>query len=293
MANRNETASRQCRFLSEDYFQKLYDAFIEAFSDYVIPFALTETQFRNHINLNAVDLDRAVGCVEGELLIGFSLNGFGLWEGRQTVYDAGTGVIPDFRRQGVSEAIFEMMLPIFKSEGIEQCLLEVIATNTRAMSLYEKLGFRTVRELALLQCDGNMNASVETPQNIEIREIDIPDWALLTTFWDGDPSWQNSVAAILRSHKMKRILGAYLDGKYVGYIVFSSKFGRVAQLAVDKDHRKRGIGTALVQAMQAETADGFSLQVINIDKSLTTAMAFFNKRGFYERLSQYEMVLQM
>jgi ribosomal protein S18 acetylase RimI-like enzyme len=293
MGNGNETALRQCRFLNEGDFQKLYDAFTEAFSDYVIPFALTEAQFRNHINVNAVDLTRTVACFDGGRIIGFSLNGFGLWEGKQTVYDAGTGVIPDFRRQGVSEAMFEMMLPIFKKNGIEQCLLEVIATNTRAINLYEKLGFHTVRELALMQCDGKISSSAKTLRNVEINEIERPDWGLLTTFWNGEPSWQNSVPAVQRSHKNKRILGAYLDAKCVGYIVFSSKFGRVAQFAVDKDHRNLGIGTALVQAMQAETSDGFSLQVINIDKSLAAAMTFFNNRGFKERFSQYEMLLEM
>ena len=129
MTNRNKTLSRECKFLNGDYFQRLYEAFIEAFSDYVIPFALTDTQFRNHINLNGVDLERTVGCFEGDLLIAFSLNGFGKWNGDATVYDAGTGVNPGFRRQGVSEAMFEMMMPIFKSEGIEQWLLEEAAAE--------------------------------------------------------------------------------------------------------------------------------------------------------------------
>src|SRR6266513_179610 len=111
MDNGIETALRKCRFLNEDHFAQLYETFIEAFSDYVIPFALTETQFRNHINLNAVDLERSVGYVEGEKLIAFSLNGFGPWESKSTVYDAGTGVVPDFRRQGISETMFDMMLP--------------------------------------------------------------------------------------------------------------------------------------------------------------------------------------
>ncbi len=293
MDNGNETASRLCRFLSEDYFQTLYDAFIEAFSDYVVPFALTETQFRNHIILNAVDLARTVGCVESERLIGFSLNGFGHWEGKPTVYDAGTGVIPDRRRRGISEAMFDLMLPVFRENGAEQFLLEVITTNTGAIRLYEKLDFHIVRDFALLQCDSRISWAAETQKNIEIREIGEPDWDLLTTFWDGKPSWQNSIDAVKRSNKMKRILGAFADEKCVGYVVFSGKFGRVAQFAVDKKHRNRGIGTALVLAMQSETADGFSMQVINIDKSISTAMKFFHNRGFYVRLSQHEMVKQM
>jgi ribosomal protein S18 acetylase RimI-like enzyme len=290
MDNGNETAPRQCRFLGEDYFSTLYDAFIEAFSDYVLPFALTETQFRNHIILNAVDLGRTVGCVEGERLVGFSLNGFGNWEGRSTVYDAGTGVVPDRRRQGVSEAMFALMLPEFRESGVDQCLLEVVTTNTGAINLYKKLGYHAVREVALLQCDGKIKVSPDAPQNIEIRDVDEPNWDVLTSFWDGKPSWQNSIDAVNRSRKMKRMLGAYSDGNCLGYIVFSSKFGRVAQLAVSKDHRNLGIATALLVAMQAETADGFSVQVINIDKSLPAAMNFFRNRGFYERLSQYEMI---
>ena len=84
MDSTNETSLRSYRFLNETYFSTLYDAFIEAFSNYVLPFVLTEAQFRNHIVLNAVDLDRTVGCFEGEKLIGFTLNGFGRWHGRST-----------------------------------------------------------------------------------------------------------------------------------------------------------------------------------------------------------------
>src|SRR3954465_15305693 len=129
----NEIMSGHCRFLDESYFQRLYEAFIDAFSDYVVPFALTETQFRNHIRLNGADLDRTVGYVRHDRLIGFSLNGFGDWHGRSTVYDAGTGVLPAHRRQGVSKAMFDLMLPRFKQDGIEQFLLEVVTTNTGAV----------------------------------------------------------------------------------------------------------------------------------------------------------------
>lgn len=293
MNNGNETTSRRCLFLSGDCFSRLYSTFIEAFSDYVFPFALTETQFRNHIILNAVDLERTVGCIEGGKLVGFSLNGFGEWEGKATVYDAGTGVLPAYRRQGISDAMFEMMLPVFAATGVEQFLLEVITSNHRAIRLYDKLGFHAVRELALLQCDSEIKIGHNLQQTAKIRELTDPDWDHLTTFWDGKPSWQNSVAALKRSAALKRILAAFVDGSCVGYIVFSAKFGRVAQIAVDKEQRNKGIGTALVQKMQEQTADGYSLQVINIDKSLSNVMKFFANRGFYERLSQHEMVMPM
>ena len=293
MDNVNETATRHCRFLNDDCFATLYETFIEAFSDYVFPFALTEAQFRNHIILNAVDLDRTVGFIDGGRLVGFSLNGFGLWEGKPTVYDAGTGVIPAFRRRGVSDAMFDMMMPTFAINGAEQFLLEVVTSNIGAIHLYEKLGFCNIRELALLQRDGKVDATVKLPHDLEIREIIEPDWDLFRTFGTGRPSWQNSIEALNRGLKMRKILGAFVGGNCVGYIIFSSQFGRVAQIAVDKNYRNQGIGTMLVQKMQDETADGYSLQVINIDKSMDEAMHFFRNRGFYERLSQYEMIKPM
>src|SRR6478609_1183190 len=111
MAVMDETGLENCRFLGKDHFAELYATFTEAFSDYVYPFALTETQFRNHLILNGVDLRRTAGCFMDGRLVGFSLNGFGEWQGEATVYDAGSGVIPSYRRRHICESMFEMMLP--------------------------------------------------------------------------------------------------------------------------------------------------------------------------------------
>lgn len=290
MDSRNETESRQYRFLCEDDFAQLYATFIEAFSDYVFPFALTETQFRNHINVTGVDLDRTIGCVENDRLVGFSLNGFGQWQGKSTLYDAGTGVIPPKRRQGISEAMFRRMLPEFIEQGIEQILLEVVTTNSAAVGLYEKLDFRSVRELALLQYDAGETFDSAAVNDVVIREVEGLDWNHVRTFWDGLPSWQNSTIAMDRSRSLKRRLAAFVGDDCVGYAVFSKNFGRLAQIAVAPAHRNHGIGSLLLKRIQAATADGYSLQVINIDKSVDSAMRFFRNRGFVERVSQYEMV---
>ena len=81
MGDVNETVLKHCRFLDDSYFDRLYEAFIEAFSDYVVPFALTVPQFKNHIRLNGVDLKRSVGCLRDGRLVGFSLNGLGIGMG--------------------------------------------------------------------------------------------------------------------------------------------------------------------------------------------------------------------
>jgi ribosomal protein S18 acetylase RimI-like enzyme len=292
MQTANETSSSLCCFINEGYFDQLYNTFLDAFSDYVIPYALTETQFRNHLNLTAVDLGRTAACFDGPDMVGFSLNGFGKWNDVDTVYDAGTGVIPSQRRRGLSRTMFEMMLPNFNAQGIRQFLLEVVTTNAAATNLYKSLGFQVSRELSLLQCDQTVPQADPLPAGVELQEIPEIDWEMLTSFWDAAPSWQNTVEAVDRSKKMKTILGAFADGKCIGYIVFAAKFGRVSQFAVAEEWRGRGIGRALVCGMQGYKSEGYSMQVINIDRSSMPAMNFFRSIGFYERLTQYEMVLE-
>lgn len=278
--------------MDEGYFDELYRTFTKAFSDYVIPFALTEQQFRNHLNLTGVDLKRTVGCLNGGSLIGFSLNGFGTWNGKPTAYDAGTGVIPAERRQGISEQMFRLMLPEFRRSGVEQFLLEVITTNSGAISLYEKLGFTSQRILALLQCDEPLATSA-SPSSFVIREVDTLDWQHFSRFWDAKPAWQNSIEAISRSNKLRRVAVAFDGDRCVGYVIFSMKFGRIAQIAVDREHRRRGIGTDLLRYVESQTADGFSLQIINIDTSHHESIAFFEALGFYRRVIQHEMLLKI
>ena len=293
MALFDGTATGRCCFLSEEHFAELYAIFTEAFSDYVYPFALTELQFQNHLVVNGVDLRRTAGYFVDGRMAGFSLNGFGEWNGKQTIYDAGTGVIPSHRRRGLSEAMFEMMLPHFAAAGVEQCLLEVITSNTAAVKLYEKLGFEVSRQLALLQSDGGIKTPRRISPDIVIRHLPQADWAIFNSFWDGTPSWQNSPEAVERSAHNKTIKAAFLGEECVGYLIYSSRFGRASQMAVHPEHRNEGIGTSLLKAMEAETADGYSLQVINIDKSLPGAMQFFRDHGFYERVAQYEMLLPL
>jgi ribosomal protein S18 acetylase RimI-like enzyme len=284
----NETSPFVCKFLNDESFALAHSKFVEAFSDYFISFQLPEQQFRNHIILNAVDLNRSIGCFDKEQLVGISLNGFGTWEGLRTVYDAGTGVIPSHRRRGISEAMFNKMLPIFTEQGFEQCLLEVIIQNHAAICLYEKLGFEKSRKLLLMEAT-ELNELPEAPRNIELRDIQGPDLGSLRTIADGQPSWQNSFEAIERSLAIKRIIGAFEGTELLGYIIFSAGLGRVSQLAVHPAHRRRGIAGALVAEMKADTIPGSVFQVINIDAGVTAAVEFFRRCGFETTIAQYEM----
>jgi len=290
MDRRHDNPPIDCRFLSETDLPIIHQAFQEAFSDYLITFQLTPAQLERHVALNGVDLNYSVGCFDDDRMVGFTMNGFGEWQEKSTIYDAGTGVVPDYRGRGLSRKMFDLIFPMCEQRGIEQCLLEVITKNEPALKLYRDLGFEPVRNLLLFEIKDLIRTADGVSDGVEIHEIKTPDWEQLRTFWDGETSWQNSIDAVRRSRDVKKILGAYLGGECVGYIIFSTNLGRIAQMAVSRDHRCRGIGSALLLAVQENGRESDSIQVVNVDDSLTDAVQFFFNRGFQEILNQYEMI---
>lgn len=78
--------------------------------------------------LVALDGDRVAGYVGSQSVMGESdmMN---------------IAVHPDYRRQGIAEALVLALVSRLKSEGNYQLTLEVRASNTPAQRLYEKLGF--------------------------------------------------------------------------------------------------------------------------------------------------------
>ena len=56
----------------------------------------------------------------------------------------GMGLLPAFRGRGVGRRLAEAAIAAAREQGAERIELEVFASNTRALALYEKLGF--VRE---------------------------------------------------------------------------------------------------------------------------------------------------
>jgi ribosomal protein S18 acetylase RimI-like enzyme len=177
------------------------------------------------------------------------------------------------------------MVPRLKEVGIEQYLLEVLTENDRAVALYRKLGFVETRTLAVLRSSEPVTRFSELP-GVSIRQVEEADWKLFDTFWDGFPSWQNSIAAVERVAEEREILGAYVEGKCVGYGVVFRPSGNLMQLAVAREHRRKGVGSRILAALSPNEA----LKVNNIDENLTGPLAFFKATRFKIVLRQYEML---
>lgn len=268
--------------------EELLACFLEAFSDYSVPVKMTLESFRANNLLRGFDPAVSAGAFEGGRLAGFILNGRGDWHGLPTAYDLGTGVIPARRGAGLSGRLADESFALLKRAGVKQYLLEVIKDNAPALGLYTKKGFRITREFSCFKAPRGALKAAPGPAG-EIREIPagLPEAAGLR---DWEPSWQNSDAALARYPGKLVRLGFFLDGALAGCGAIKPN-GDIPQLAVKKELRGRGLGSALLRALAAalpqETA---GLSCLNIESGDAASLSFFKNKGFSVLAEQYEMI---
>jgi ribosomal protein S18 acetylase RimI-like enzyme len=274
----------EIRLLTNVGFSVLYQAFAEAFSDYIVPLQPNEDQLREMFTRRGVDYAISAGAFIGQELVGFTFNAVDDYEGIRTIYDSASGVLPAYRRQGISDRIFRFLLPQLKGIQAKQYLLEVVERNTAALKLYEKIGFKIWRKFDVFV--GVVNKEARKASDFVIRDV-TPDWDSWETIWDWEPSWQNSSASIRRSRKEKIFCGVFLKERCIGYGIVYPSSGDVPQFCIAPDYRRRGAGRSLMHALQTRTTR--ELRLLNIENGSEATVRFIEKCGISKFGSQFEM----
>ena len=267
--------------------RSIFQAFARAFKDYEIQ--LDYGQFQAMMQRRGFDPALSFAAFDGDEMASFTLNGIGQFNGLYTAYDTGTGTREEYRGKSLAASIFEQSIPYLKAAGIEQYLLEVLQHNTKAVSLYKRLGFETVREFNYFMQAKSEIAIVEPNSDFHIKKTEIDDIGLVSAFWDFHPSWQNSLDSIKRSVNCFTCLGAFCDSTIVGYGIFEPATGDITQLAVDKTHRRKGVATALLNKIMTMTTSD-KLKVVNTDISCKAMTDFLKSKNINVSGTQFEMI---
>lgn len=282
------------RFLTDADLPVAHTTFLDAFADYYVSMQMSQAQFAAHLAHEGVRLDLSVGAFVGRQMVGLLLNGIDTWQGELTAYDAGTGVIPEYRGQGTAGGMFRFAIPKLRAHGVSRCLLEVIQANEAALTVYRKQGFTVTRSLECVRLDPETAISAPVQRSaIRLERVATPDWTHWQSFWDWRPAWQNSRGTIERSGQEFQFLAAYSERRCAGYVVFSPASGRIAQWGVDRAFRRRGLGSALFAAVREAVDSSRPLSIINIDGEATETLTFLHNMGFFHTISQYEMTLAL
>ncbi len=269
--------------ISEDHILKVFN---HSFSDYVIPFHLELEQLKTKMNTENITLSYSVGAFDKEQLVGFILHGYD--PNRLAVYNGGTGVIPEYRGNGLTKQMYAFILPKLKEQNIDQLVLEVISNNTPAIKSYETIGYQKVRELNCYT--GSVDCKIMNTA-IEIKEMIDPDWEHLQSYWDVSPAWQYSIDAVKRSDTVNTMYGAFSTQGLIAYVIVNSTSGRISQLAVSQEHRRKKLATSVVNHI-ATQFDG-KVSMINVDSSCVSLNAFLGQLGLAHNLTQHEMKMNL
>lgn len=273
--------------------QEVHSAFLDAFSDYPVKSPLSLQDFQRMMKRRGFSSALSVGAFTEpkEQMVGFILNGMREWDGKLTAYDTGTGVSPSYRKQGITNELFNEVVDILATQGVEQYLLEVLKQNTVAYEIYKKQGFTVNRTFSVFQLLKD-NACLDISMNgiTQINGIEPNEWELLKSFWDFSPSWQNSIDSVIATSGNYAYIIAKDGTECVGYGIIEKETGDVPQISVKHSHRNKGVGSCILAALMQHTQSAV-LRFVNIDDTCESLIGFLNQIGAEIIGGQYEMLL--
>jgi GNAT superfamily N-acetyltransferase len=119
------------------------ELFTAAYEGYVVPMHVDEASLRWMDETFDVDLDAsriAFGDGRPVGLASLAVRGADAWIG-------GVGVVTDARRAGIGEELMRAVHEEARSRGVDRVWLEVIDANSKAIALYEKLGYERAQDV--------------------------------------------------------------------------------------------------------------------------------------------------
>lgn len=268
-------------------FGEIAETFNLAFSDYFFPIKFNDEQLNAKFLSEGGKLHLSVGVFENEKLVAFILHFEDLIQGKKVIYNGGTGVIPEFRGNHLAAKMYEFILSKLKNEKADKMILEVLSQNLVALKTYQNQGFKITRELNCFKGKINNFAQNNLDETCEIKKLTELNWDVLQTFWDFEPSWQNSVSVMHYLRKEIICIGIEKENKCIGYLIYNPKMKRIHQIAVHKNFRNIGVGSHLLNFISA-MEDG-DLTIINVDSRIKNGKNFLEKRGLVNYTNQYEM----
>ena len=278
--------------LNNTSFNAIFSAFNKAFEDYEMQ--LNKDELHTMLRRRGFVPELSFGAFENEKLIAFTLNGIGFYNNIKTAYDTGTGTLKEYRGQGLATKIFKHSIPFLKKANVTQYLLEVLQHNSKAVSVYKNLGFEISREFNYFvkKADAIELSINALDPSYHVGQLDLSKRESMIKFWDFIPSWQNSFEAISRKIDDFKIIGVYKNGNLVGYRIFEPNSGDIAQIAVDKNFRRKGIASILLKEI-LKTNQYNSIKVINTEVGCSSITEFLQSNSIFLEGKQFEMIKQL
>lgn len=185
----------------------LYRAFMDGFSDYMIHFDMDEARFEEVFLVRDQNQpSRSIVAYADERPVAVMLSGVAHLDSGWVTRCGGLAVTPDYRHFGIANELMRR----FDEQAMGTRLLEVIQGNEPALTLYERLGYETVREIMYFQ-----SVPTETKASLEPEPIT----ELFETYYPSAthrPIWQVDVRTTQQQTELVRVE----EGETIGALLF-------------------------------------------------------------------------
>lgn len=279
--------------LSQCTLEEALTAWNKGFEGYIVPIKMDLQAFVNRMISEGLSPDKSIVVFMNGEPCGIIMNGFRENNGRKIAWNGGTGIAPEFRGKGLSAAMMEEVLNIYKAEKAHTAVLEAIEENERAIKLYKKAGYVITDHLLYLYKKLNHKEPGLLKENyFSIKRL-YPEQLQSLSIYDSKAAWQcqwqsakHGEAAVLISE----------DGKEEGYILYKRILeagGRtdrifIYQLKFNNENDYEKMTESILGHLFLDGDDSIDFTAVNISVSDPVSKALL-KMGFEKKIGQVMM----
>jgi ribosomal protein S18 acetylase RimI-like enzyme len=269
----------EIRALSTTTLEEIVFAILMAFDGYFVTMPSDTNYWKNRFQGARVDLDGSFGLFDEGELVAFIINGIDERGNDKVAFNTGTGVIPKYRGQKVVDQLYEHAFPFLHNKNVTHCALEVVQENSRAIRVYERIGFSITKEYYCFKGKLATSSYQTTLEKVDLAKINNPK----ESFY----AWDNSNKAIESSPK-----GTYtcyevlnLEQEKIGFFVINAASGYLPQFEI----YKKNITAHWALLFDGITQINRAIKINNIDAKRTAQRAALLSLGLENTINQYEM----
>ncbi len=209
------------------------------FADYLVPISITAAGLLAMVRQDSVDPGASRVVLDDGRPVGVALIARRGWTSRL----AAMSVLPEARGRGVGDACVRQLLAEAAARGERAMTLEVIEGNERAVRLYERRGFRTVRRLV-----GYAGRPTPRAAPADLRAVDPREAArAVSAHAPADLPWQLSGETLAQSGPPG--VAYRTDEAWIACSDPSAPTVVLRALVTERRARGRGAATALLAAV--------------------------------------------
>lgn len=256
---------------------ELATLFNRSFEDYFMPIEFNEEHFSIFVARDEIELSLSRVLMEGDQPIGLGLIAV---RGKNSRL-AAMGIAKDWRNRGAGQWLLEGLMTEARQRGNVRMWLEVISKNEPAVHLYEKFGFKKVRQLFGFIAKAPAG---KTDRSFEACDIDrliekAEQYSL------PDLPWQADVEAI--RHNAGSTFGFRLNDSYIATTNLEGEQVLIRILASEKQDVAERLLQALFAAHPGKT---WRIPAIFPEEQ---APIFENAGMEKQEISQWQMIAEL